>query len=1053
MTHSYSNKHNQRGEVAWLLTVVSMVVIGFGLVIGFNISTQEQAAIRLAPQAQTLVSGSLGTTPTPEADSKQPTNHHNICFVKKDGKNVAPGTGANLFDKLCEANFLPLKISVDSKGDPSVRARASQNVAENPTYLANQSRIITTPSLDYTNISVSGALCVKNNVNFDPADLVNTDVYASAVAADPEAPTTIATQVKAYKIAGTSGPERDSSQRNFLKMANESQEVCTYNFDITTPAQPTNPTNPILMKLYLNKGEVGKVDATLLGQIERARKAGKWDAAQCSIYIHADTNPDEAIDVYNIAKLDLRKFLTGAEVDQLCPPNTPTPPQVTPTVPVTPTVTPIPLACSQSCTAASACGSYLDPITGKEELLGCLDSSTNYVDLCSDSEFGGRTACQCAPMKCVGPKGLCSPEELACGKTTPTKKLPPPPVTPTVIPQAMQCTYNALAFVEECLDVNEVTGKCELKGARKNAKAFAANILDPNPQNADRSDKWGASNNLQRKNAEPGGLRAAGMIPATIFSYFDGNKVASGLRARFFNFPFNTTQGADGGVAYEPISAIDVDSSQDVETKAKTLKEQVKELTSPRSDIKIEHLSELPTQNTNMYIAEQYTNFSNADVRLDYDDVNYRILPDGKQVYSCTNTLIAQVDPNDKRAKGVGSCLPQPTSSPTDADRRDTISGLTVGCGQNIVYGWTLQKCNFDFDIVLVVDTSSSMTFDKNGTQRRKIDIAKDQLKEFIDFAQANYGPKTRIALVSFNAAESYSPTGGTTDNGKGKISDFVALKTSDTQTNVSGIATLKASIDSLQTVEGTCIQCGLKNAQSYLQKRSQPELRLPVLVLLSDGRPNSFPGAKTDNPVRGQVEPNPGDELNEIYRLADEIRADGVTTKTDDSRSINNNKTVVDDTLFVAFGYGDSKLAVDNNDALLFSLLNSVVSFRRDSQRAFDISERWIYTTDRGTDADEIQVQTVVSQIKTDLNTCSQLSLAYDNVQKAKDVNTDGIVNTIDLFLVFDNYFAKGQNLKEDINGDGVVNINDVTLIVESLGTVVTPADKAVTGAEQPTQ
>ena len=217
---------------------------------------------------------------------KRQTNHHNICFREENGKKVAPSTGDTFFDKLCEANFLPFKITVDSKGTPSVKARVSQNKAENPTFLTNQSRIITTPAITNTNISVSGALCVKNNVGFDPANLVNMDVFTSAAAADPEDPTTIGTQARNYKIAGTSGPERDSSARNFLKLVDDTKDICTYDFDKTTPAQPVNATNPILLKLYMNKGTLGKIDATLIGQVERAKADGKWDAKACSCLLY-----------------------------------------------------------------------------------------------------------------------------------------------------------------------------------------------------------------------------------------------------------------------------------------------------------------------------------------------------------------------------------------------------------------------------------------------------------------------------------------------------------------------------------------------------------------------------------------------------------------------------------------------------------------------------------------------------------------------------------------------------------------------------------------------
>ena len=51
-----------------------------------------------------------------------------------------------------------------------------------------------------------------------------------------------------------------------------------------------------------------------------------------------------------------------------------------------------------------------------------------------------------------------------------------------------------------------------------------------------------------------------------------------------------------------------------------------------------------------------------------------------------------------------------------------------------------------------------------------------------------------------------------------------------------------------------------------------------------------------------------------------------------------------------------------------------------------------------------------------------------------AADVNTDGVVNIIDLTLVASNFGKTGQNAV-DVNGDGVVNIVDLTLVAGAFG------------------
>ena len=51
-----------------------------------------------------------------------------------------------------------------------------------------------------------------------------------------------------------------------------------------------------------------------------------------------------------------------------------------------------------------------------------------------------------------------------------------------------------------------------------------------------------------------------------------------------------------------------------------------------------------------------------------------------------------------------------------------------------------------------------------------------------------------------------------------------------------------------------------------------------------------------------------------------------------------------------------------------------------------------------------------------------------------AADINTDGIVNIVDLTLVVSNFGKTGQNAA-DVNDDGVVNIVDLTLVAGAFG------------------
>lgn len=56
----------------------------------------------------------------------------------------------------------------------------------------------------------------------------------------------------------------------------------------------------------------------------------------------------------------------------------------------------------------------------------------------------------------------------------------------------------------------------------------------------------------------------------------------------------------------------------------------------------------------------------------------------------------------------------------------------------------------------------------------------------------------------------------------------------------------------------------------------------------------------------------------------------------------------------------------------------------------------------------------------------------------QASDVNTDGVINILDLTLIaahFGTTLAADQALNTDVNGDGTVNILDLTLVASHFG------------------
>lgn len=1070
MFHRLSNTNNQRGEVAWLLTIVSMVVIGVGLVIGFNISTQEQAAIRVAPQAQEV-------TPAPSKKllTEPVDNLPRVCFpFQKD----ASGKPARVSDPFCLARLVPVQFTrrtltasgidlLSQLKKTDFVTKKQVNTLDNPftNVVPPASDLTKLDAAAPTSFSFNGGLCLRED------EIQNFDVSGWNIYLSPF-------YVRKYEsTTNTGATEFDTFDATIVDANKLVAQAVDGNIRYTTDAAPTanqkgnqicnyKKGNPATVKSSANYPVLFKVPFTysqLLQKINKPDLKGHpdvqgFDTQECSLYLHARRAGQSEGDIWNIAKVPLADIIGQAAAALVCPP--PTTITIEPPLTITPSETPTPsesptpspesLSCTQACVSGDMCGTYEDPITGTTEQLGCLDTSDANITTVCDINSGFN--CQCAPTKCVGPKGICSPEELACGKSPitvtpppPTVTVTPPPPTITAEPQDLVCAYNALAFVEECLVANPKTGVCEVTGPRNIAQAISQNVLDPEPNDTNRTKKWGATNDLQLANVRSDGtpgFRPAGLIPASLFKYYDANSI-SPLVTRFQRFQFNNA----------PISAIDLSSIQYVKPINKTERKQIEELLY-RKDIRIQHASALPEDPTNRFPAEQYVNFSApAKVQLQYDNVNYNILKDGKKVYSCTNDLKEKlkamdgIPTSDPSKRDVSACAAETDTQSYDLD---TIYGLNVGCGQNIVYGWTLKKCTFDFDIVLVVDTSSSMTYsykDESGRDIQKLATAKEQLKEFVSFAAAKYGKNTRISLVSFNKADKYEPgtnpevTGGITTHNQALHNHpkYVPI------TDQNGISKLNAAIDSLQTAEGTCIQCGLRDAKSILDNRSEPSKRMPVVIFLSDGKPNSF---------HGQADPNPGNDFAEIYGLADGIRNDYTTTDPTGVRIGKGiDSDVSDDVLFIGFGYGDAKAGSSEADGLFFDILNNMTSTRRDADGNLIPTKRWIYATDRNTNASPIEVAGIVDQISADLNSCSQLNLAAETVLKAKDVDQNGIVNILDLTAIFDNYFAKGTALKEDINSDGVVNISDAVLVIDSLGTVVTPANKPVTGAEVPTQ
>lgn len=347
-----------------------------------------------------------------------------------------------------------------------------------------------------------------------------------------------------------------------------------------------------------------------------------------------------------------------------------------------------------------------------------------------------------------------------------------------------------------------------------------------------------------------------------------------------------------------------------------------------------------------------------ADITIDIDEDRYQFLPsNGKEVRKS-----APIPESDRFA--------------SFASDQDTVNGLTVACGQDIVYGWTLQRCEQSFDYVFVMDTSTSMSrFEDPFYGKAKIDVMRDNMEIVLDSIGAD-GSNSRAALVQFNKTSRV-------------LSDF--------STDFGGLK--NTAIFGLDIAEGTCQECGLEEAYNLIQNR-QDKSRPPVVVFLSDGLPNSNPGG-----------PHP----QEGY----EPRIDAETAKLD----------AIEGITIAAIGYGNPTIPSDLEDlpgAQLFRIITKIAT-----------DETWAFSTDTSKASASGSINEIYSRITSRLNSCAKTTAFVRELQKSKDVNEDGIINSLDLILIYDAYFVQ-DDIPEDINNDSVVNSLDSSLVLEDIGVVI---------------
>ena len=393
--------------------------------------------------------------------------------------------------------------------------------------------------------------------------------------------------------------------------------------------------------------------------------------------------------------------------------------------------------------------------------------------------------------------------------------------------------------------------------------------------------------------------------------------------------------------------------------------------------------------------AEKYFNGETAFSRLYLDEDEYRIIPNkgsypGNAILRCDNT------------HGLTACNTE-GNSPVDTQASLTdIGNFNVQCGDEILYGWTVLKCiDKPLDLVFVVDTSSTMLDNTDNKGVKRIVAAKAILQDFVENQLASFNNINQIGLVSFNRDAR------------------VELRLTPKE-NTYAILDILSDPNRLQNQEFTEIDEGLALTDEVFTNANTEK----VIILITDGGVNpchtryGCPPLDPQNDARRVLV---GEQ--KLYDIANRLK--NTQGRVIISMAIGNDS---DKVTFRPDILGKVASCIDGSDC------PSNDQFRYNDPNLGLVLEKKHYLSN----PNATTVTAVVDGLIKGLNTCNLMQANFVKSLKSKDVNGDGIINSVDLFLIFDNYFAQGENIPEDVNSDGIVNSLDVTEIFADYGTVV---------------
>lgn len=165
---------------------------------------------------------------------------------------------------------------------------------------------------------------------------------------------------------------------------------------------------------------------------------------------------------------------------------------------------------------------------------------------------------------------------------------------------------------------------------------------------------------------------------------------------------------------------------------------------------------------------------------------------------------------------------------------------------EQYVTGTVTQGTVTPIDVVLVLDVSGSMQEGFGNGYTKKIDSLKNAVNKFID-AIAAKNKDSKIAIVKFSGNKS-DDVGNTTYTSGGYTYNHTQIVNNLTAVNNSAnVTSLKKAVDGLKAYGSTRADFGLEKAQEAFGTTSATDGRQRVVIMFTDGEPNSQSGFDND--------------------------------------------------------------------------------------------------------------------------------------------------------------------------------------------------------------